>query len=212
METLSEYDYILQHVPGHLNTMADLLSQHPDLKEGVKTVNDDITVLPDHLFINKITLPNDIIKRRKAVYELYDTPIAGHPGMANTWALVNQRYKGHKIWEFVKQYIKGCPICQMNKSQHKAQAPVQHLDVPTKEGPFQYISMDLITNLPQSRKYNAILTIVDQGCSKVHQQEHSLLPDFLLVPSRKVVQVAQVHKLNIGLLFNTNFNNINLFN
>src|SRR6266702_4048755 len=140
METLSEYDYILQHVPGHLNTMADLLSQHPDLKEGVKTVNDDITVLSDHLFINKITLPNDIIKRRKAVYELYDTPIAGHPGMANTWALVNQR------------------------------------------------------------------------CSKVHQQEHSLLPDFLLVPSRKVVQVAQVHKLNIGLLFNTNFNNINLFN
>ena len=27
--------------------------------------------------------------------------------------------------------------------------------------------MDLITNLPQSRKYNAILTIIDQGCSKV---------------------------------------------
>ncbi|SRR6266702_651487 len=26
METLSEYDYVLQHVPGHLNTVADLLS------------------------------------------------------------------------------------------------------------------------------------------------------------------------------------------
>src|SRR6266702_3892328 len=45
----------------------------------------------------------------------------------------------------------------------------------------------------------------------VHQQEHRLLPDFLLVPSRKAVQVAQVHKSNIGLLFNINFNNINLF-
>ncbi len=44
-----------------------------------------------------------------------------------------------------------------------------------------------------------------------HQQEHSLLPGFLLVPSRKAVQVAQVHKLNIGLLFNIHFNNINLF-
>src|SRR6266702_7960301 len=36
-----------------------------------------------------------------------------------------------------------------------------------EEGPFQYISMDLITNLSQSRRYNVILTIVDQGCSKV---------------------------------------------
>src|SRR6266702_6367976 len=44
-----------------------------------------------------------------------------------------------------------------------------------------------------------------------HQQEHRLLPDFLLVPSRKAVQVAQVHKSNVGLLFNINFNNINLF-
>src|SRR6266702_4393659 len=39
---------------------------------------------------------------------------------------------------------------------------------------------------------------------QVHQQEHRLLPGFLLVPSRKAVQVAQVHKSNIGLLFNIN--------
>src|SRR6266702_5967525 len=39
----------------------------------------------------------------------------------------------------------------------------------------------------------------------LHQQEHRLLPDFLLVPSRKAVQVAQVHKSNVGLLFNINF-------
>ncbi len=43
---------------------------------------------------------------------------------------------------------------------------------------------------------------------EMHQQEHRLLPDFLLVPSRKAVQVAQVHKSNIGLLFNIDFNNL----
>lgn len=166
METLSEYDYVLQHVPGHLNTVADLLSRRPDLKEGVNTVNDDITVLPDHLFVKKVSLSNDLNERRRAVRELHDSPVAGHPGMANTWALVNQRYEGHKLREFVEQYVKGCPTCQMDKSQHKARAPVQHLDVPVEEGPFQYVSMDLITDLPQSGKHNAILTIVDQGCSK----------------------------------------------
>src|SRR6266702_3984879 len=51
----------------------------------------------------------------------------------------------------------------------------------------------------------------NQGYAK-HQQEHRLLPGFLLVPSRKAVQVAQVHKSNIGLLFNINFNNITVHN
>ncbi len=133
----------------------------------MKTVNDDITVLPDHLFLKKLFLSNNLNEQRKAVQELHDSPIAGHPGIANTWALVNQRYEGHKLREFVEQYVKGCPVCQADKSQHKARAPTQHLNVPVKEGPFQYVSMDLITNLPQSGKYNAILTIIDQGCSKV---------------------------------------------
>jgi hypothetical protein len=35
-----------------------------------------------------------------------------------------------------------------------------------EQGLFQYVSMDLITDLPPSNKYNVILTIVDQGCSK----------------------------------------------
>ena len=35
-----------------------------------------------------------------------------------------------------------------------------------EEGPFQYVSMDLITDLPKSQGFNSILTIVDQGCSK----------------------------------------------
>ncbi len=36
-----------------------------------------------------------------------------------------------------------------------------------KEGtlPFQWIAMDLITGLPQHHGHNAILTIVDHGCS-----------------------------------------------
>jgi len=32
--------------------------------------------------------------------------------------------------------------------------------------PFSHIAMDLITGLPNSKGYNAILTIVDHGCSR----------------------------------------------
>jgi len=49
----------------------------------------------------------------------------------------------------------------------RKRAPLQCFDVPAGEGPFQYVSMDLITDLPRSEGFDSILTIVDQGCSKV---------------------------------------------
>ena len=67
----------------------------------------------------------------------------------------------------MEEYVKGCPKCQMNKVQRaKGRTPTQHLDTHPEEGPFQYISMDLITDLPRSGKYDAILTVIDQGCGK----------------------------------------------
>jgi hypothetical protein len=153
LETLADYDFTFHHIPGVTNTVADLLSRRPNLDGGVNPLNEHITVLPDHLFIHKIILPDDAKERRRAVQELHDTPIAGHPGIANMWALVNERYEGEGLKQFVEQYVKGCPACQMNKSQRAiGKAPLQHFDTPVEEGPFQYISLDLITDLPPSRK------------------------------------------------------------
>ena len=58
-------------------------------------------------------------------------------------------------------------MCQGSKIiTYPKHTPLYCFDTHVKEGPFQYISMDLITNLLTSNKYDAILTIVDQGCSK----------------------------------------------
>ena len=48
----------------------------------------------------------------------------------------------------------------------KPKAPLLRFDTHAEEGPFQYVSMDLITDLLRSKGYDAILMIVDQGCSK----------------------------------------------
>ena len=67
----------------------------------------------------------------------------------------------------MEQYVKGCACCQESKTNvYRSKAPLQHFDTPVKEGPFQYVSMDLITDLPKSQGFNSILTIVDQGYSK----------------------------------------------
>jgi len=173
IEFLQDFDYTLEHIPGSTNTVADLLSRRTDLNKGVDS-NEPCILLPNHLFaptnpteIHKVFLEDDLDLRRNILQTLHDSPAAGHPGISNTWELVREQYEGPRLREFVEQYVKGCARCQESKTNvHRSKAPLQRFDIPVKEGPFQYISMDLITDLPKSQGFDSILTIVDQGCSK----------------------------------------------
>ena len=163
---LQDFDYTLEHIPGSSNTIADLLSRRKDLNEGVNA-DEPRVQLPDHLFAKKIYLEDDLLLRREAIKELHDTPTAGHPGIANTWELVRQHYEGPRLRQFVEQYVKGCAKCQESKTNvHRVRVPLQRFDTAVDQGPFQYVSMDLITDLPKSDGFDSILTKVDQGCSK----------------------------------------------
>ena len=172
-EFLSDYYFELEHISGKANTIADLLSRRIDLKEEVN-INEDVVMLPQNLFVNmvlsindKVFLKDDLEMRRQILQEVYDSPAEGHPGISNTWNLINRRYYGPKLCKFIKNYVKGCAKCQESKViTHLKHAPLQPFNTFITEGPFQYVSMDLITDLPRSNNYDAILTIVDQGCSK----------------------------------------------
>ncbi len=109
MEFLQDFDYCLDHIPGHANTVADLLSRQKDLNEGVNAST--CILLPLSLFIRhtlkvwKTYLADDQEKRREILQELHSSPAAGHPGIANTWSLVTQNYKGPQLRAFVEQYV-----------------------------------------------------------------------------------------------------------
>ncbi len=47
---LAKYNVVLRHIPGKANGRADTLSHHPDYDQGTHD-NENITVLPDSLFI-----------------------------------------------------------------------------------------------------------------------------------------------------------------
>ena len=99
--------------------------------------------------------------------EIHNSQAGGHPEIANTWELVRQHYKGPRLREFVEEYVKGCAKCQESKTNlPRRKAPLQQFNIPATSGPFQYVSMDLITDLPKSDGFDSILTIVNQGCSK----------------------------------------------
>jgi hypothetical protein len=167
IQFLQDFDYMLEHVPGMSNTIADLLSRRSDLNKGVNSDLPRVLLLDTLFSARKIHLVDDPMLRRQILRNLHDSPFAGHPGIVNTWELVKESYEGPRLRQFVEEYVKGCTQCQESKTNvHRSKAPLQRFDTDVKAGPFQKISMDLITDLPLSQGYDSILTIVDQGCSK----------------------------------------------
>src|SRR5712672_2738952 len=63
-------------------------------------------------------------------------------------------------------YISGCATCQQNKIlTHRQRTPIYRIPTTENTLPFQHISLDLITQLPKSQGHDAVLTIVDHGCT-----------------------------------------------
>jgi hypothetical protein len=68
--------------------------------------------------------------------------------------------------EWVASYIKGCAMCQQNKIlTHRKKMPLYRITTEQETLPFKQVAMDLITGLPKHNGKDAILTIVDHGCS-----------------------------------------------
>jgi RNase H-like domain found in reverse transcriptase/Integrase zinc binding domain/Integrase core domain len=92
---------------------------------------------------------------------------AGHPEELETYNVVKQHYWWPGLWIFVKNYIKGCGICQQFKidrnPSHPSFIPVEGA-ISTQ--PFAHCSMDLITDLPPAEGSDSILVMVDQGLLK----------------------------------------------
>ena len=143
----------------------DFLSRPFEEDKGNKD-NIGMTLLPAVKFA-KIEFPSELEPRRVILARHHDHPTAGHPGIEKTKALVKRRYQGEGLNKFIEAYVRGCAVCQENKI-HTGQkkAPLFPINTKPQEGPFQSVSIDLITDLPQSSPHNVILTIVDQGCSK----------------------------------------------
>ena len=71
------------------------------------------------------------------------------------------------MYVFVKSYIQGCALCQQMKVNTYPLAP---LLAPIKADPYAYpfsiVTMDFITDLPESNRYNVLYIVVDYGLTK----------------------------------------------
>jgi hypothetical protein len=115
----------------------------------------------------RLVVPPDDALKRWILREYHNHWGAGHPGRNKTIRKVQNNYfwPVQKAW--IKQYVKGCATCQQNKNlTHVTKTPLYKITMPENAPPFTQIVMDLITGLPLLWGYDAILTIVDHGCSR----------------------------------------------
>jgi hypothetical protein len=148
----------------------------------IEEVDDQKTIF----YKGKQYIPKDQELQWDILKLFHDHETVGHPGELETYNLVKQHHWWPGLRVFVKNYIKGCRVCQQFKidqnSSHPSFIPA---DGAISTQPFAHCSMDLITDLPPMEESNSILVVVDQGLSK----------GIILCPTTKTVMMDGIGDL-----------------
>ena len=119
------------------------------------------------LYRGRVVIPSDPEIQRRVVQLHHDNPVLGHPGRWKTLELVSRNYWWAGMSTFVKNYVEACDLCLRTKTfPAKPMGPLQPNQAP--EGPWQVMTADLITGLPQVEGYNALAVMVDRFTKQVH--------------------------------------------
>ena len=93
--------------------------------------------------------------------------------------------------KFVHNYVDGCVVYQSTKNlTHKMRPPIQPLE--TTNVPWCFISTDFVTDLPESKGYNSINVVVNQGLSK----------GIIIIPCKKTITAEETTTLFQNNVFN----------
>ena len=129
--------------------------------------------------------------RKRILYLTHDHLTAGHPGRFTTLVNVKRDYWWPGMGTFVRNYVDGCATCQQMKSQTHPSAPPMHPIPSTTLRPFAQLSVDLITDLPESQGYDSVMVVVDHGLTK----------GVILTPCNKTITAEGVAKLFFSKIF-----------
>ena len=101
--------------------------------------------------------------RGKVISLFHDNPESGHFGALKTTELVSRDFYWPVMDLRVRKYVSSCAVChRINAPRHARQVINMPLETPSR--PWEGVTMDFITNLPDSTAsgYTGILVIVDR--------------------------------------------------
>jgi transposase InsO family protein len=133
------------------------------LNQPAPLVDSEWSLTDDGLITNsagRVRIPDSPSIKLRILQECHDVPLGGHVGSQKTIANVTRRFIWPKLHEQVREYVSTCVSCQLNKP--STQLPIGLLQpLPIPEGPWQTVTMDLITALPRTKAgHDAIVVFV----------------------------------------------------
>jgi hypothetical protein len=140
------------------NAVETILKNGPrSLAKGLEEWNLEDGII---LYKGQVYVPKNEELRRDIVKKYHDNVAIGHPGRWKTYELVSREFWWPGISTFVKSYVDGCSTCQATKIRPRNQVPLVPNQIPTDV--WGIITMDFITDLPNSQGYDSLFVVVDR--------------------------------------------------
>ncbi len=177
----TRFDFKITYRPGSQNTKADALSR---LHESDSQSPDQEPIIPPTIILapvqwdimteiteaqvtdppptetpgNLTYVPQAL--RQRVMQLVHSNPSSGHPGIAATLQLLNNKFWWSTLRTDTITFIQNCTVCNTSKSPHQLPAGLlQPLPIPQR--PWSHLAIDFVTDLPASQGHNTILTVVD---------------------------------------------------
>ncbi len=112
-------------------------------------------------FRGRLWVPGLEELRTKMMQETHDSKACGHPGRDNTCQILERQYFWSGMSQDVRRFVQNCDACGRNKVwRDKRQEFLKPLPVPDQI--WKEISIDFITQLPESKGCTNLVVITDR--------------------------------------------------
>jgi transposase InsO family protein len=146
--------------------------EYSTMKNKCATEQRDDTISPGYQLVDgllyyrhRLVIPSAL--RDTILKAEHDSKVAGHWGAGKTVEIVSRNFHWPNMDEHVRRYVHECDSCQRNKpSRHRRNGLLHPLELPNS--PWSSVSMDFITDLPQSEGCSTIWVVIDRFTKMAH--------------------------------------------
>ncbi|KAK3531883.1 hypothetical protein QTP70_034386 [Hemibagrus guttatus] len=116
---------------------------------------------------NRLFVPPQF--RLQVMQWVHEAPSSGHPGIRRSTQLLRRRFWWPSLTSDVEEHVRACSTCaQTRTSRQLPEGLLEPLPIPQR--PWSHLSVDFLTDLPDSGGHTAVLVVVDRfskGCKLI---------------------------------------------